>query len=191
MRNSDTMRDSAAAACFYANPLYFRSDSGAFVIVLIMGVAGAGKTTIGQSLAAHLGFDFEDADNFHSSTNIEKMRRGIPLTDADRAPWLEAMRAAILSWIRDGKNVVLACSALKQAYRERLIVGPEVEIVYLKGSYDVIADRLRERKGHYATEQLLESQFAALEEPTNAVVVNIDSSPQKIVDDIRAQLSKL
>src|ERR1035438_10634917 len=96
-----------------------------------MGVAGAGKTTVGQLLASKLGWDFADADDYHSATSIEKMRNGIPLTDADRAPWLEALRALISGWIGAGKNAVLACSALKRTYRDQLRVGPEVCLVYL------------------------------------------------------------
>jgi len=100
------------------------------VIVIIMGTTGAGKTTIGTMLGAQLNWRFADADTFHPAANIEKMSHGIPLNDADRAPWLEAMRKAILDWIADGKNVVLACSALKRAYREQLRPSPEVNIIY-------------------------------------------------------------
>ena len=115
------------------------------MIILVMGVTGAGKTTIGSLLAQQLDWEFVDADSFHSPENVEKIRQGIALSDADRAPWLRAIRDAILKWIAERKNVVLACSALKREYREELVVGPEVKVVYLKGSYELISSRLRAR----------------------------------------------
>ncbi len=133
-----------------------------------MGVTGSGKTTVGTLLAAQLGWEFADADQFHPAANVEKMARGIALTDADREPWLRALHDAIVQWLADGKNVVLACSALKRSYREKLGIGGEVRLVYLKGSYDLIAARLRERHGHFATEAILAGQFAALQEPDEA-----------------------
>src|SRR2546422_8854097 len=135
------------------------------MIILVMGVTGAGKTTIGSLLPRQLGWEFVDADSFHSPENVEKIRQGIALSDADRAPWLRAIRDAILKWIAERKNVVLTCSALKREYREELVVGPEVKVVYLKGSYELISSRLRARHGHFATEKLLASQFETLEEP--------------------------
>ena len=158
------------------------------MIIVVMGVAGAGKTTVGTLLAQQLGWEFADADAFHSAQNIEKIRRGIPLTDEDRAPWLTALREAIRRWIAAKKNVVLACSALKQTYRKHLCAGPEVKIVYLKGDYDLIFRRLEHRKGHFATGQVLASQFGDLEEPTHAVVVEINHSPAELVAEIRARL---
>lgn len=158
------------------------------MIIIVMGVTGVGKTTIGSLLAQQLGWEFADADAFHSAQNVEKIRQSIPLTDEDRDPWLEALRTAITQWIAAKKNVVLACSALKQIYRERLCIGPEVKLVYLKGSYDLISRRLEQRKGHFATEQLLTSQFADLEEPTQAIIVEIDRPPLELVDEIRSQL---
>jgi gluconokinase len=158
------------------------------LIVVVMGVTGSGKTTIGSLLATETGWEFADADSFHSPQNIEKMRRGIPLDDADRAPWLAAIREAIAQWITAHRNVVLACSALKRSYRKELEVGPEVRFVYLKGSYDFIYQRLRARHGHFATEEILKSQFAALEEPQDAVVVDVDQSPQEIVTEIRNRM---
>ncbi len=158
------------------------------MIVIVMGVAGAGKTTVGTLLAQQLGWEFADADAFHSAQNIEKIRQGIPLTDEDRGPWLAALREAIRRWIVTNKNVVLACSSLKQTYREYLCAGPEVKFVYLKGDYNLIFGRLEHRKGHFATGQLLTSQFCDLEEPTNAVVVEIDHSPVELVAEIRARL---
>ena len=158
------------------------------MVVIVMGVVGAGKTTVGELLAQKIGWEFVDADSFHSAENIEKIRQGIALDDADRAPWLEAIRDAIAKWIGEHGNVVLACSALKRSYRERLRVGPEVRLVYLKGSYESIDQRLRLRQGHFAGEKLLASQFAALEEPEDAVVVDVGGSPEEIVAEIKVRL---
>jgi len=158
------------------------------VIILLMGPAGSGKTTIGELLVAQLGWEFSDGDSFHSPANIEKMSHGVPLTDADRLPWLNSIRDAISQWLAQHKNVVLACSALKRSYREILQVSPDVKLVYLKGSFELLRQRLHARKGHYATEQLLTSQFADLEEPTDALIVDVAPSPQEIVAQIRAQL---
>ena len=159
------------------------------MIVIIMGTTGAGKTTIGTMLATQLNWQFADADTFHPPANIEKMSHGIPLTDADRAPWLEAMRKAILEWIAAGKNVVLACSALKRAYRDELRPSPEVKIVYLKGDYALFAERIRHRHGHFAGEQILAGQFADLEEPDDAITVDAAKSPDEIVVEMRRRLA--
>ncbi len=158
------------------------------MVVIVMGVTGAGKTTVGVLLAGQLGWEFADADSFHSQANIEKMRQGIPLDDADRGPWLEAMRDAIARWIAEKRNVVLACSALKKTYRQKLAVSGEVKVVYLKGSYELISDRLHLRHGHFATEKILADQFATLEEPEDGVTVGIDLSPEEIVKEIRGRL---
>jgi gluconokinase len=159
------------------------------MVVIVMGVTGAGKTTVGNMLAGQLAWTFVDADSFHSAANVDKMRRGIPLDDADRAPWLQAMRDAISQWIQDRGNVVLACSALKRSYRDELRVGPEVKVVYLKGSKELISSRLRQRHGHFAGESILAGQFADLEEPTDAIVVDVGLSPEEIVRGIREQLN--
>jgi len=154
-----------------------------------MGVAGSGKTTIGRQLAAGLGWGFADADEFHPPANVAKMSAGIPLDDADRAPWLETLRALIAGWIAAGTNAVLACSALKRAYRESLRAAPEVQVVYLRGTPQLLQQRLRARLGHFMTEPMLESQLAALEEPEHALVVDVGRSPVEIVAEIRARLA--
>jgi gluconokinase len=159
------------------------------MVILLMGVTGSGKTTVGQALAESLHWQFADADDFHPPANVAKMRAGIPLDDADRAPWLAALRTEIGTWLRTGTNVVLACSALKQAYRDELVVDPEVRVVYLRGGSELIAERLKERHGHYMDPQLLPSQFAALEEPQRALVVDVDAGVPDIVGQIRAALS--
>jgi gluconokinase len=158
------------------------------MVIILMGVSGAGKTTLGQLLASQLGWAFADADDYHSAANIEKMRTGIPLTDADRAPWLATLRSLIAGWLTAGKNAVLACSALKRTYRETLQVSPEVKIVYLKGTPSLLQQRLHSRLGHFMTEQMLGSQLAALEEPDHAVVVDVDASPAEIAAKIRATI---
>jgi gluconokinase len=159
------------------------------VIAIIMGPTGAGKTTVGLMLATQLNWQFADADAFHPPANVEKMSHGIPLNDADRGPWLEAMRKAILEWIAAGKNVVLACSALKRAYRDELRPGPEVKVVYLKGNYALFAERIHRRHGHFAGEGILAGQFADLEEPDDAITVDAALAPQQIVAEIRKRLA--
>lgn len=158
------------------------------MIVIVMGVAGSGKTTVGRMLAQQLGWRFADADDFHPQVNIDKIRSGIGLTDADRQPWLERLGDAIANWIEADSSVVLACSALKEKYRKMLEVGQEVRIVYLKGSASLISERLHSRHGHFANEQILASQIADLEEPNAAVVEDISQTPQEIVTDIRHKL---
>ena len=158
------------------------------MIVIVMGVVGAGKSTIGKLLATQLGWEFSDADDFHPQSNVEKIRHGIALTDQDRGPWLDRLRAAIARWISDHHNVVLACSALKRTYRAMLSVGAEITFVYLKGSGALIAERLHARHGHFATESILASQFADLEEPIDAFTVDISGSPEEVVAEIRKRL---
>jgi gluconokinase len=158
------------------------------MIIVVMGVTGSGKTTVGQLLAARLAYLFADADDFHSAANKDKMHRGIPLTDADRLPWLAAMHEQIAKWVAAKQNAVLACSALKQSYRQQLWSGPEAKFVYLKGSYALIAERLRGRKGHFADEHILAGQFADLEEPTDALIVDISETPGEIVAEICRRL---
>jgi len=158
------------------------------MIAIVMGVTGSGKTTVGRLLAEQLGWTFADADDFHPRANVEKMERGVPLNDDDRAPWLDRLRVQIMNWIANGQSAVLACSALKRNYRQELSVGPEVRFVYLKGSPELIAKRLRLRRGHFADEKILAGQFADLEEPETAVTVDIAQTPEKIVAEIREKL---
>ncbi len=153
-----------------------------------MGVTGSGKTTVGTVLAQQLGWEFADADDFHPPANVAKMKAGIPLDDADRAPWLASLRQAIEQWIAKRQNVVLACSALKKNYRDELAVDREVRFVYLKGSYDLIYQRLKQRHGHFASEKILAGQFADLQEPDDALTVKIDQPVEEIVAEIRRGL---
>jgi gluconokinase len=161
------------------------------LILIVMGVAGSGKTTVGALLADELGWRFADADDFHLQANKDKISRGIALTDADRGPWLAAMRSAIIRWDSAGESVVLACSALKRSYRDELRAGP-VQFVFLKGDPALLMDRLRSRRGHFASEKILASQLVTLEEPgddESVIVVPIDLSPEESVSAIIAKLS--
>lgn len=154
-----------------------------------MGVSGSGKTTLGRLLSQRLGWDFYDADDFHPAENIAKMARGQPLTDADREPWLDRLRDLIAACKATNHPGVLACSALKQKYRRRLIQNdPDVRVVYLKGSYDLIWSRMQTRTDHYMQSNLLKSQFDALEEPSDALVVDIGQEPGAICDFILSKL---
>jgi carbohydrate kinase (thermoresistant glucokinase family) len=143
------------------------------MIVVLMGVCGCGKSTIGRALAAELDWPFLDADTVHPQANVAKMAAGIPLTDEDRWPWFDRIVAEMRRHAAAGKHVVIACSALKQAYRDRLASGGSVRFVYLKGDAKTIGPRLAGRTGHFMPPSLLESQFATLEEPANAIVIDI------------------
>jgi gluconokinase len=160
--------------------------------IIVMGVSGAGKTTIAAMLAMRLGWTYEDADWFHPPANVEKMHSGKPLTDEDRWPWLRAIAEFISRTQREGGHAVIACSALKRAYRDVLIGGRrDVRLVYLRGEPDLIARRMALRHGHFMPPSLLESQFATLEEPDedeNAIVVSIEPRPREIVESIVATL---
>ncbi len=150
-----------------------------------MGVSGSGKSTVGELLAKSLNWDFKDADSFHPEANVEKMSRGVALEDADRLPWLLVLQEAIDEWLREGRDVVLACSALKEAYRQMLVGDrQEVKIVYLKGSFELFARRLKQRENHFMKVDLLTSQFLALEEPKKAIALDASSSVEAIVQSI-------
>lgn len=152
---------------------------------IVMGVSGCGKSSVGKSLARSLGWDFYDADDFHPPENVAKMANGIPLDDSDRAPWLAALNELISSSLKADHPGVLACSALKERYRQQLMNGNDgVQIVYLKGSYDLIWSRMEERADHYMKPQMLKSQFDALEEPTNALTIDISIPLDDIVQKI-------
>jgi gluconokinase len=161
------------------------------MIVVIMGVAGSGKSTVGQLLAAQLRCEFLDGDSLHPPVNIRKMTKGIPLTDSDRDPWLAAIHARIADSFQRTEDLVVACSALKQRYRDTLDQGVMITWVYLKGSYEVILERLQHREHHFMQAQMLTSQFADLEEPANSVVVDVAVEPlvavRQIVSTLEAQ----
>ncbi|MBS1953682.1 MAG: gluconokinase [Cyanobacteria bacterium SZAS-4] len=154
-----------------------------------MGVAGSGKTTVGKLLAAKLEWKFADADDYHPAANVAKMSSGHALTDEDRTPWLQTLRANIEFWTSKNESTVLACSALKASYRKMLQPNDSVSVVYLKGDFDLVKKRLSERQGHFMKTTMLESQFQALEEPSDAVTVDASENPERIVDEICAKLS--
>lgn len=152
---------------------------------IVMGVSGCGKSSVGKSLARSLGWDFYDADDFHPPENVAKMANGIPLDDSDRAPWLASLNELISSSLKADHPGVLACSALKERYRQQLMNRNDgVQIVYLKGSYDLIWSRMEERADHYMKPQMLKSQFDALEEPTNSLTIDISIPLDDIVQKI-------
>lgn len=158
-------------------------------VVILMGVSGSGKTTIGQLLAKELHWRFYDGDDFHPQANVAKMSRGIPLTDEDRASWLAALEGVIQGLLREGASAVVTCSALKQIYRDRLVQNRnDVVLVYLKGGYDIARQRLLSRKGHFMKADLLTSQFDTLEEPEGVLTVDITQSPDAIIHEIKQQL---
>ena len=161
------------------------------MVIIIFGVSGAGKTTIGKLLARDLRWRFIEADDFHPAANIEKMRSGHPLTDNDRWPWLEQLRQQIERSLSTRENAVLACSALKRAYRDRLHVSDEIKFVFLRGDHALVEKQLRSRHGHFMNAALLQSQFHDLEEPEsdeNVQTVDLGRKPQELVDEIKATL---
>ena len=158
------------------------------MIVVVMGVAGSGKSTVGTMLADAMHSPFLDGDSLHSAANVGKMMRGIPLTDADRAPWLAAIHARLLEAFRSGRSLVVGCSALGQSYRAALAEGVAITWVYLKGSETLIRSRLRHRDGHYMRADMLASQFEVLEEPSGAIVADVAQPPAVIVEAVLAKL---
>ncbi len=159
------------------------------MIIILMGVSGSGKTTIGKLLANDLGWDFYDADDFHPTQNIAKMSRGLALSDEDRQPWLQSLQALILDCLKSGKQIVIACSALKEIYRTSLSVNDNVKFIYLKGSFEQIKARLTYRQDHFMPSDLLADQFATLEEPRDAVLIDISMPPDQISKAIRIALN--
>jgi gluconokinase len=162
-------------------------------VVVVMGVCGSGKTAVGRLLAASLGCDFLDGDDFHPAANVEKMRAGTPLADADRWPWLDRLAAEIGTRLADGRGAVVACSALARRYRDRLgTARPGVTLVHLDGDHDLLARRLAARQGHFMPATLLDSQLAALERPTadeRPLIVDIAATPAAIVAAIAAAIA--
>lgn len=158
------------------------------MVIVLMGAAGAGKTTVGRRLGEQLHWAFVDGDVFHPRANIEKMTLGIPLTDEDRRPWLEQLRRLLGEWVTQHAKGVLACSLLKQSHRATVLKGYEkdVGLVYLQASPSLLARRLAGRTGHFTGEALLASQIATLEEPVDALVLDASNSPEQIIQDIRA-----
>lgn len=155
-------------------------------ILIVMGVSGSGKSTVGRLLAQELGWQYLEGDDFHPPANVEKMRSGTPLTDEDRLPWLDALRDLVRDALKRNRHLVVTCSALKQKYRQRLAVDEsKVVYIYLKGDFELIANRLKGRKGHFMPETLLKSQFEAMEEPKDAITVDVALSPRDIVDRIK------
>lgn len=157
--------------------------------VLLMGVSGSGKSTVGKLLAERLGSTFLDADDFHPVGNVAKMAAGSPLTDEDRKPWLESIAIELETMRARGKPFVLACSALKQAYRARLLeAAPEMAVVFLEGAPELIRERLSSRRGHFMSSTLLDSQFDSLEAPADSIQINIDGSVESLVAQILNEL---
>lgn len=176
-----------------ASKLSIATNQGVKVIVVIMGVSGSGKTTIGEQLAARLGCGFSDADEYHGPANKAKMAAGIPLTDADRQPWLQAMHEAIVERAGNGQDHVFACSALKRRYRDVLRANvADMMLVFLHGSAEILAERVGSRRGHFFSPALLDDQLAVLEPPEadEALTVDIRMTPDEIVERIVQALAE-
>lgn len=163
--------------------------------IIVMGVSGSGKSTVAELLAQQLNLPYHDADDYHPPANILKMSAGIPLNDADRAPWLEILHQLLADSETAGQGLILAASSLKASYRATMRGRPRTSLesvvfVYLKGDFETILERMRQREGHFMKAEMLKSQFDALEEPTNAITVSIEATPEQMVSDIIRQLSE-
>jgi gluconokinase len=159
------------------------------MVIVLMGVSGSGKTTVGKLLADGLGWRFYEGDDFHPQANVDKMSRGVPLDDGDRRPWLDNLHRLIERTVAAGDNAILACSALKRSYRERLAGGlPDVRFVFLQAGRELLRQRLESRRDHFMKADLLDSQLATLEEPRDAVVANAALPADEIVGRIRGEL---
>ena len=161
------------------------------MIVLIMGVSGCGKTSAGKALALSRNWDFQDADDWHPAENVRKMQAGIPLDDQDRAPWLDRLAGLLAEYRNSGKGLVLACSALKERYRQRLALGAPYTLIHLTGTRELLAARLQARTGHFMAASLLDSQLAALETPSAAITIAIDQSPAEQLAHMNQALDRI
>ncbi len=162
------------------------------MVLILMGVSGSGKSTVGLELADALGWPFFDGDDFHPPANVDKMSQGVPLTDEDRWPWLRALHDHISDCLMQGRSAIVACSALKTSYRDRLRQGlANVFVVYLRGEFEVIFGRMQARSSHFMKAGMLRSQFAALEEPQDAIVVDVDRHVDDIVAEIVSAVGRL
>ncbi len=159
------------------------------MIIIIMGVSGSGKSTVGKLLGEKLGWRFYEGDNYHTKSNIQKMQSGIPLDDEDRKPWLLNLRSIIEKSLSANENIILSCSALKESYRKILQINDEVKFVYLKGSLDTIKRRMNQRQNHFMKTNLLQSQFDALEEPALSLVVDVNNPPEEIIEIILKKIN--
>ena len=160
------------------------------MLIIITGVSGVGKTTIGKLLSEDMGWTFYEGDDYHTNVNLAKMRNGTPLTDEDRWPWLDALRTKISEIVLHEENAILSCSALKESYRMRLASGlKDIVFVYLQGDYQLIRNRISERVGHFMNADLLASQYSDLEEPRNAIIVDAALEPMAIISYLKLALS--
>jgi len=158
------------------------------MVLIIMGVSGCGKTTVGKMLSEKLGWKYFEGDDYHSKENVEKMSKGVPLSDDDRKPWLLKLRSIIEDSLASGTNIILSSSALKESYRKILKVNDGVKFIYLKGSYELIESRMRLRKDHFMKPGMLRSQFEALEEPSDAIAIDINQSLEEIEKNILKEI---